>query len=408
MINDILIYVNDWINSISGQNQVIAGAIVLWVLGVSSYLLKVVPSKVLGFTKKHLTTELTVTNDSAAFYKVCDWIGEKSFCKGLRKLKLNNGRHGCDTSTKSIGYGNHILFHNYRPISINLSMSDNSNSEKFKEVLQITTLGRSHKYFNRLISDITQLEDTKRSYTYTKDGYWHRHKEQTRRDFSNVILEDDKEQIIKSTINSFLNKEEWYKINGIPYQLGILLYGPPGTGKTSVIKAIANYVDRNIAILPVNNIQNLEHAFNNMPDDSIIVLEDIDTNIITRSRDKSTEEHSHLLDILEAEGTLLSHVLNTIDGLVSQHGRILIMTTNHIDKLDKALIRPGRVDLKVEVSYLNSNTFYKFMKRFFGNVPQNFKILDNNLTAAKLQEEVLSGNNWEQIYEKYTVLGKDV
>ena len=204
--------------------------------------------------------------------------------------------------------------------------------------------------------------------------------------FDNVYL-DKKYEILKH-INFFMNNEEYYVKHGIPYTLGMLFHGEPGCGKSSFIKAVANHFHRhivNVNLSSIHSIDELEQVFhmdkyNDIDlnyDKKIILLEDIDTmsnivlkrhsrNDVTESNDSSTTTsvNDELLKRILNQNKIeqptttnhniyLSHLLNLIDGVVEMHGRIIIMTTNHVDKLDHALIRPGRIDLKVNFERVN-------------------------------------------------------
>jgi SpoVK/Ycf46/Vps4 family AAA+-type ATPase len=204
-------------------------------------------------------------------------------------------------------------------------------------------------------------------------------------------------------LNFFLNNENWYAKKGIPYNLGILLHGNPGCGKTSCIKAIANYTKRHIVEINLSKIQTcgeFVNIFNNsiiddkfIPHDKkIIVLEDIDCMIdIVKSREEREENDNYqILDIhnnqqkeykflknnFQNENNTnlnLSCILNTIDGVLENYGRILIITSNYPERLDKALIRPGRIDIKVHFTKC-SNSMYRDILEFYYEITLDINI----------------------------------
>jgi len=219
------------------------------------------------------------------------------------------------------------------------------------------------------------------------------HKFYSNKAFGNVFFED-KEPLIKR-LNFFIKNEPNYQELGIPYTLGLLFHGEPGCGKTSTIKAIANYTGRHVIEIPLSKIKTcseLKKIFfvdlingHYVPSDKkIIVLEDIDcmSDIVHRRNDDSEENkkkfvshimsditnnsnsnmHNDIYDKLlnctdEKENTddklTLSYILNLIDGILEQRGRIIIVTSNHPEKLDEALLRPGRIDMKVNFKKCN-------------------------------------------------------
>ena len=129
------------------------------------------------------------------------------------------------------------------------------------------------------------------------------------------------------------------------------------------------------------------------------MVEDIDTNSITHCRTKKSCDN-----LLEAILTIsLSDVLNALDGLLNHHGRIIIITTNHIEKLDSALLRAGRFDFSIELPLLNIENFTKFMKHYFPNnsLTQGFTIVKLN-SMAELQNEILQGCDFDYFIKNYT------
>lgn len=207
-------------------------------------------------------------------------------------------------------------------------------------------------------------------------------------DFSNRFF-TDKDRII-NIIDTFLNKEELYKKRGIPHTLGFLLWGEPGCGKTGFIKALMNRTKRHGISIKLNNKFDLNKLRQILYSEEItdelciplnkriIIFEDIDcmSDIVktrfndseenesdnddeqqSRNKDKEDKEAENpLLKLLsplkptpvEFINNNLSYLLNILDGLEEYPGRIIIMTSNQPDKLDKALIRPGRIDHIIE------------------------------------------------------------
>ena len=130
-----------------------------------------------------------------------------------------------------------------------------------------------------------------------------------------------------------------YSGRRMPYRRGYLLYGPPGTSKSSLTSAIAGQCKLDIYIVDITSLndESLRELFNNAPGNCIVLLEDV--GAVRADREKDEEEHR-----ARRHSVSLSGLLNALDGVASQEGRILIMTTNYIEKLDSALIRPGRMN----------------------------------------------------------------
>lgn len=209
------------------------------------------------------------------------------------------------------------------------------------------------------------------------------------KNIENIILEESKKKSIIDTIDKFLSNKDFYKENGIPHKLGILLEGPPGTGKSSIIHSIALKYNRNITILSSENIY--EHMTRNSFSQSvlsrdILLIEEIDSLM---SNDpltvESEDKKSSKTGVLRRE-----QILKFIDSL--PNNTILIATTNFYEKLDAAMIRPGRFDLKVRMDYFDKQQTLEMIKSY--NMDESFadKYTDEDypICPAQLQADIIS------------------
>ena len=202
----------------------------------------------------------------------------------------------------------------------------------------------------------------------------------TTRTLDNIFFEQ--RDALKARVDFFLTRPDWYAAKGIPYTLGLLLHGSPGCGKTSTIKAIAAVGKRHIVnvnmatittkrqlvqlfyddVIYVMSRDTLTSEAYSIPiDKRLYVLEDIDCMsdiVLDRSRDKDTA-------VKNDEDLTLSDLLNVLDGVLETPGRILIMTSNYPERLDKALIRPGRVDLMINFKKASKHIIVEMYESFF-------------------------------------------
>ena len=257
---------------------------------------------------------------------------------------------------------------------------------------------------------IYNLNNIKKSEDFSEIN-WNEHKFISNKNFNNLFIEN-KKKILKQ-IDFFSNNEDWYKNKGYPYSLGIGLYGPPGTGKTSFIKALANYLNRHLIIIPLNKIETEEQLFQafyenrynslNKEDimfkDKIICFEDIDcmSDIVNERNNnilidnipediKNNNDSDKILNFLKTnqkKNITLSCILNLLDGLIEHHNRIVILTSNHYNKLDPALIRPGRIDIEIELDNASIDQINDFYKYYYdSNIPKDKIKLIKNKTIS--------------------------
>jgi chaperone BCS1 len=390
------------LNTIIQNNPMLTAVIGLSGAGIATFWLKDVPKSIYNFLKRELTTELIITSQNKVFHELLKWIDKKYRNKNFRKIKLTNGRWGYnDETTTSIGYGFHWIRYKNKFFLINLNKESSNQSEYDKETMTILIIGRSRKIFDELVKEVSTIDlDLTKTKVYKMEDSWSYIKDQQKRSLNSIFIEKYKKDLLIDTLSKFIENEQWYIDNGIPYQLGILLYGAPGTGKTSLIKAIAGYLNYPIYYLSPKKLGKIETAMSTLSDKCIVVVEDIDSNYLTHTREVINNSTSVDDKLMEEFSTIsLSEVLNSLDGMFSVHGRILIATTNHIESLDAALIRPGRIDLKIEVGYVNNEILKDFLNKFYpNNKTKTINLeLKPNLTIAALQNLVLNGNDIEDI-----------
>ena len=261
---------------------------------------------------------------------------------------------------------------------------------------------------------------------------------ETCRTFDRVFFDQKDEFLLM--LDNFTNKTGIYAHNHIPYRLNLLLHGCPGSGKTSLVKALANRTQRHIIyvnlpliktnhelmeILHSNTIDILDRgAFDESDRGRVItvplnkriyVLEDVDAmSEIVHDRsigEEKEREKEKKITIMMKDGNQvaieedtsdrlnLSGILNVFDGILELTGSILIMTTNHIEKLDPALIRPGRINLKIHLDKMSLRSLQEMLNTFY----------QTNLTIDDLISRGIQGNiHTPATYEQLVMLSPTI
>lgn len=211
-------------------------------------------------------------------------------------------------------------------------------------------------------------------------GEWTRTR-MDKRTFDTVYLPIGTINAVRKEFDDFIEMEKIYSMYQIPYKKGILFYGPPGTGKTSFVKALAYEYQMDIYLLDVNNEEvnddSIVDILNSLGStkNRILLFEDIDTafankeklNFETKSDEEVSSENNDENKKKSSNKKFLTYsgLLNALDGVLSnQNGVITIMTTNYIDKLGDAFIRPGRIDTKYELKECNQEQICRMISSF--------------------------------------------
>jgi chaperone BCS1 len=404
----------DSILEFTKDNVLLTGLMGVYGLGVITFLLKDVPKAFGTFIIKQVTTSVIIQNKNVCFFRLMSLLDETNISHKLRTFRFYNGRWGnSSTILKGLSEGSHLIWYNRVPIKV---VFTNNNTASFdnNENLQVKLIkfGRSHKIFDQLKTELEKEEVSiigKTAVSAWYDNYWQDISSIPKRLLSSVLFDQDKKKELITRIETFISSEKWYIENGVPYQLGILLYGPPGTGKTSLIKAIAGYFDYSICTLPSSCLFMLQKAIAILPEKAILVIEDIDSAKAIHKREDEPEAKSGKTQTTEANNsvsllqlTSLSDILNSVDGILSKHGRILITTTNALDKIDPAFLRPGRIDIKIELGYVSTTLLQEFIKKFYGSTIVNLQLhIKEKVAMAQLQDAYLSGYTLEEFLDKF-------
>lgn len=277
-------------------------------------------------------------------------------------------------------------------------------------------LGTSLYYFDMMTN--SKNKRTTQNPLPTTHLMYTKHKFHTTRTFDNVFFEQRLN--VKKHVEFFLTRRDWYEKKGIPYTLGFLFHGGPGTGKTSSVKAIANTARRHIINIQLSEIKTkaqLRHLFFNdeihvyngttterytIPvHERLYVIEDIDAmgdavlrrewkkpeSSVTEKPKKSKEDA--WLDSLDEdikEPIDLSFLLNLLDGTLESSGRILAVSSNFPERIDRALIRPGRIDMIVHFKKCNSQILHEMVTSFYDKEITGLQCEDYKWSPAEVNQ----------------------
>ena len=195
-------------------------------------------------------------------------------------------------------------------------------------------------------------------------------------------------------MHRFLGDRDWYARRGVPYRRGYMFYGPPGNGKTSSIAALAGELGLNLYSLNLRDVNDskLSSLARDLRPRSILLLEDVDAALPNREqegKDKDSEK-----------GCTLSGVLNVIDGVNSPDALLVIMTTNYAERLDAALVRPGRIDYRLEFKNASRDQMVRSFRWFYpdrgDSAAEDFpNTQPDNTSMASVQEALIALKNVE-------------
>ncbi|ONK81349.1 uncharacterized protein A4U43_C01F28110 [Asparagus officinalis] len=226
--------------------------------------------------------------------------------------------------------------------------------------------------------------------------------------FETMALDAELKREVMEDLARFVKRKEYYKRVGKAWKRGYLLYGPPGTGKSSLVAAMANLLRfdiYNLELTAVRNNSQLRSLLARVANRSILVVEDIDCAVNFESRDKRKQLQNQEDSFSDSEDSkvTLSGLLNFVDGLWSSCGdeRIIIFTTNYKDKLDPALLRPGRMDMHVHMNYCTPTGFRVLVSNYhslddhqlFGDIEGLINEVD--ITPAEVAEEMMKTDDAE-------------
>ncbi|MDQ7745562.1 AAA family ATPase [Hydrogenophaga pseudoflava] len=353
----------------------VAQAAVLAAAGALAFWLKDVPGLVVSWGQRFFISMLTIdSRDEFLFSALVEYMDAHPSLRQVNQFTARSVRQG--TAYQSLeedlragqapraylspGEGLHILRIDGRLVWIRRELQV---TQSVFERISLSHFGRTGGWLEAFLQRAIDARASRESDTLSvyipnpfHGGDWMRARLGSRRPLSSVVLKAGQAEALLADLQSFYAAHERYAELGIPWRRGYLLYGPPGTGKTSLVTALASELHLNVCTLslasPIVTDEKIHTLLAAVPQRSLLLIEDVDA--FFRQRDAA-----HAQVRLSFSG-----FLNALDGVATQEGNVLFMTTNHAERLDQALIRAGRIDERVELGVCDEEQLQRLYLKF--------------------------------------------
>ncbi|KAF7309891.1 Mitochondrial chaperone BCS1 [Mycena indigotica] len=309
------------------------------------------------------------------------------------------------TLTFSLWYHRHY-------ITINRIQTQTGWRGSQEETLQIRILARTHSVLNELLLEakreyLAAQDQSVNIYVSDSNNSWRHVASRPKRSLSSIILDPGVSELLVDDARDFLESKSWYAARGIPFRRGYLLYGAPGSGKTSIISSIAGELSLDVYIVSLSRSglddAALSELISDLPEKCICLMEDIDCAFSqSLNREEPPPPPPPNVSARPDDGPpppptaskptsrlSLSGLLNALDGVAAQEGRILYATTNKYTALDPALCRPGRMDIHVEFKLASKYQARRLFTQFY--LPIDDVKTKKSLETKGVSKEIDSG-----------------
>ncbi|KAG6868731.1 hypothetical protein C0993_011310 [Termitomyces sp. T159_Od127] len=359
----------------------------------------------IGFNKAYNLFFITATfsdgDDSYDWMMV--WLSKQPSWSEARELQISTRTFGLTSSAviipgeeedaSAIVQGNrklsyiptisstHSFFYKKRWVTVTRSVENTGYYSRPEERLTIRIMTRHHFFLNTLLLEAKKeyfaaQENSISIYVSDSSGDWRHIATRPKRPLHSIVLDPGIKDSLIDDARDFLGSKSWYSARGIPFRRGYLLYGAPGSGKTSIIHSLAGELGLDVYIVSLSRAGMddavLSELISELPEKCIALMEDIDAAFTqTVNRDETQDEKATSGSSTgekpksSPSRVSLSGLLNALDGVAAQEGRILFATTNKYDSLDPALCRPGRMDIHIEFKLASRYQAHELYQRFY-------------------------------------------
>ena len=380
----VLTQVVDTIKSLP-ENEIFIGLLFTGLISVSLYLLRNIPQSLLRILINNAC--LQVTFDESSIKPVLVYCYTLRHLFGPKSLDITIWD---DLDDFQLGSGTHIKLFQRTVIVCYVDVTWSEYTGTRYVTLTVVFVTRRNSVIENFVREVYKKSYGEDIKIYVPDKYWWRVQKTTDpRNPESLFFSNNVGFELIDDVKKWRDSREFYEKYGIPYRRGYLLYGKPGTGKSSVITSIADVIKGDVYYFDpatVSDNQQMLELISSIKPYSVLVIEDIDASFGEQDNNKHNGYKRPGLDSKQ-NGITFSGLLNIFDGLLSFEKIVVVFTTNHIEKLDDALIRIGRIDRRFEFKFLETEDI-KRMACFF-----NISLDDDTLRS-------LEGKSQSEIQEK--------
>jgi chaperone BCS1 len=387
------------------ENQVVAGAIALGLVGVIAASLRNLPGSLWSQFKRAVIVTATLDSRNDLFAAFVSWLNFQRFGQRSRFFTVVQApptvaEEEAEADTPRLQYspapGFHLFWHRGRLMWMQREIAMNM---QVVETIRLGALFARRRVLEELLEGVARHAGEQRANRltlYTVDRWgdeWKMADSKPRRSLDSVVLDEGVARLLHDDIHEFFGRRQWYAQMGIPWRRGYLLYGPPGTGKTSAAYALAGELRLKLCALSLTNPKLSDNVLADLlqstPPRSLILIEDIDAFFVAREKQDSRIQFS------------FSGLLNALDGVGAQEGRIVVLTTNHRERLDAALIRPGRIDLEIELGRATVSQLRGLLQRFYPDDAERVarfaaQYPTRALSPAQIQQTLIAADSLDE------------
>lgn len=380
-------------NNGAGMWSIVLTVLMLSGAGLLTFMVRRLPGRIWRFLLSRFTVSVTLHTADVASHVITEsffsWYMKHPSAKHMRRFTFDSNARERDRSANGTsvkrgtgaftpGIGFHFFTFQRRFAWFSREKAGNTALSTTTHEIQVYFIGTKRKIIEDFLEEIKPKINVKDISIYSLgrkygEPSWSITRSKRKRDLASVVIRHDVKDKIVETIEDFYKRESWYTERGITHKLSYIFHGMPGTGKSSFIFALASYFNKSVYMVNMNSLDDdtFQTAMDNIGPNSFIVIEDVDVSTATAEREtevKLDKDGKPMAPTKKATSVSMSTILNTLDGIASLSGNVLIMSTNHLDDLDRALTRRGRIDHIVEIPPMRDEEIREYIGLMYPDV----------------------------------------